>query len=363
MEAFLRLFSFVCLLARNKEIGVLEKEPAIEIQYVPTTVTVETHTMGSSLYEYLRIKVHPDITSRDWSKIIIRGHHSRSFPSRVMPIEKQIQCFPGDDYVQHFASIVSTYLLLHGRDSSIVSYILPTPAQKIDPLINSNLKNLGALDVAILGYVQGLSQFTNKDWEGGGTSDNEIFRWLKQTLPNGSHVAFIGCRVSFWGGIAGNVVRALQILCGMKCVLYIGKLRSLHGEDTPNTKNVLQRALEAEGHEQQPADSRGRGVVQYGIHYTLSSVLQETKVWLKEQQGQFDWVDLEIGHMDIASLEGQIQFCYLHIVSDNLATKYVHDLLNEREQQVLQDRKQIVEPIQNVLRRFLEEYDLERRGR
>lgn len=170
-------------------------------------------------------------------------------------------------------------------------------------------------------------------------------------------------------------MRVLQRLCGVKCVLYLGKLGSLQGYDMPNKvlatgntscvngemitwTNVLQGALKAQGHKQQlPGDEKCHGVVRYGTHYTLPSVLQETKAWLANHIDQYDWVEPEIGNMAIASLDGKTEFGYLHIVSDNLAKKYVHDLSNEREQKVLQNRKQLLQHIQGVLGNFFEEYD------
>lgn len=179
-----------------------KKEITPEIEHVPTNTTMESHTMGSSLYDYLHMKVHPDVSSQAWSKIIVRGYHSRTYPSRVMHIEKtdklfnwqrptsliiddvlDIQCFPGDDYIQHYANIISTYLLINGQDPDIVRYILPTPAEKLAPLIDSNLKDIGTVDIAILGYVQGLQSFVGDDWEGDGALDSELFSWQKITLP------------------------------------------------------------------------------------------------------------------------------------------------------------------------------------
>lgn len=99
----------------------------------PTVASIKTHTMGSSLSEYLRMKVHPDIQNHRWSRIIVKGEHQRD-PSKVSisTIEKkdkpfnwqrpsasfpssetvQLHCFPGTDYVQHYAAITATYLSL-----------------------------------------------------------------------------------------------------------------------------------------------------------------------------------------------------------------------------------------------------------
>ena len=109
----------------------------------PTVASVKTHTMGHSLSEYLRMKVHPDIHNNPWSQVVVKGEHLRD-PSlvRISSIEKkdkpfnwqrptasainsktfQLHCFPGIDYVQHYAAIMATYLSLTGGQQDIVQY-------------------------------------------------------------------------------------------------------------------------------------------------------------------------------------------------------------------------------------------------
>ena len=352
-----------------------------EAPLCPMVASIEEHTMGESLFEYLNMKVHPDIKDHDWTTIKVKGCHSRAHASRISAIEKrgklfnwqrpttshagsgvlELQCFPGLDYVEHYAGIVATYLALNRKSPKVVNFSLPTRLEQMKPLLESNLRELGDVDVAILGYVQGLERFTSGTW----TMDdaNELFAWKILTMPNGCRVAFIGCRVSFWGDIAGNVVRSLQILNKVKCTLYIGKLGSLRPEHKPNTllatgnqsfvngtmvtwTNVLEHAITKSA------------FVQLGVHYTLPSVLQETKSWLAEREGSFDWVDPEIGHMAQASLEGQTSFGYLHVVSDNIAQKYPHDLSNERLEQVLNNRARLIAEIEDVVELYLSRWNL-----
>ena len=51
---------------------------------------------------------------------------------------------------------------------------------------------------------------------------------------------------------------------------------------------------------------------------------------------------------------GAMQFGYLHIVSDNLAKKYVQDLSNERRGDVLRGRRKLMAVVEDVLGRFFE---------
>jgi hypothetical protein len=337
--------------------------------------------MGNSLMEYLRIKVHPDIATRDWSRILVKGSHLRSPPGRVSSIEKtdklfnwqrpitslgsdgqtlDLHCFPGREYVHHYASIVATYLSLQGKDPSVVRYVEPLPEDSISPFLTSNLTHLGPVDVVVLGYVHGLAGLTAfGPWKYGDAKD-ELFAWKTRRLSSGATVAFLGCRVSFWGDIAGALVRALQQLSQVRTVLYIGKLGSLKPEYVPNqflatgdTTSVYGASLTWDNPllEYLPPKGEDPSIV-HGRHTTLPSVLDETHDWLAAQHPSFDWVDPEIGHMALASVAGATEFGYLHIVSDNLAKKYLHDLSNERLHQVIKDRKNIVAKIEAALERF-----------
>lgn len=54
----------------------------------PTIASVKTHTMGQSLSEYLRMKVHPFIHTNHWSRIVVKGEHQRD-PSVVRHREER----------------------------------------------------------------------------------------------------------------------------------------------------------------------------------------------------------------------------------------------------------------------------------
>lgn len=138
------------------------------------------------------------------------------------------------------------------------------------------------------------------------------------------------------------MVRALQRLNGARCVLYVGKLGSLRAEHLPNHRLATgcQSVVRDESvswvysFELQLEHSLS---VAYGVHYSLGSVLDETKDWLLAAEKQYDFVDPKIGHMAKALLEGGIEFRYLHII------------LNERRTDVLQDRKRLVSEMQDIL--------------
>lgn len=346
----------------------------------PTIASMETHTMGQSLSEYLRMKVHPLIHKTHWSQIKVKGEHQRD-PSvvRISSLEKkdkpfnwqrptasvvgtktlQLYCFPGIDYVQHYAAILATYLSLKKGQQDVVEYTLPSQHECLEPLLSSNLAEMGAVDIIVVGYVHGLERWTRGPWEG--NSSSKLFSWKKTTSRRGYRIAFLGCRVSFWGDVAGNMVRALQRLNGARCVLYVGKLGSLRANHVPNhwlatgCQSVVRNELVTWANPLETQLERSPSVA-FGVHCTLGSVLDETKEWMLAAEKQYDFVDPEIGHMAKASLEGGTEFGYIHIISDNLARKYIHDLSNERLADVLQDRKRLVSEIQDILGRFFDHW-------
>lgn len=165
----------------------------------------------------------------------------------------------------------------------------------------------------------------------------------------------------FRGDVARNMVRALQRLNGARYVLYVGELGSLRAEHIPN--HWLATGCQSVVHNESVAwvnplelQLEHSPSVAYRVHYSLGSVLDETKDWLLAAEKQYDFVDPEIGQMAKASLEGGTEFGYLHIISDNLARKHIHDLSNERRTVVLQDRKRLVSEIQDIFGRFFDRW-------
>jgi hypothetical protein len=341
-------------------------------------VAVPDHAMHASLYKYLLGRIHPEIRDRQWSRILIRGLYMRSGKSRISPTEKrdkpfnwqrptairlddstlEVACFPGQDYVKHYATAIATYLSLNGNGNTIVQYDLPSESECMAPLLDSNLAQMGPVDVVVVGYVHHLDRILKGSWEGGNSENNQIFAWQKLTTLDGRTVSFLGCMVSFWGDISGRLVSALQRLNNVKCVLYVGKAGSLYPKYAPNRwiatgdcswidgqlvawDNVLKRQTD------------GLPVFVNGTHTTVSSPLDESKAWFESWKNIAEWVDCEVGHMAQASIKGGTSFGYLHIISDNLADSYPHDLSNERLEEVVRGRKSLFEEIQNALESFL----------
>ena len=355
------------------------------IFHSPTIASIHTHTMGTSLTEYLKMKVHPLIQQRSWDKILVIGDHQRDSSKVVIASNEKrdkpfnwmrptvssmvidppggtlyLHVFPGRDYVEHYAAIIGTYLALQNQDSSpVVKFEYPSQETCLNAFSTSNLANLGAVDIVVLGYVEGLQSSWSQraNWED--ESDANLFSWKTAITAQGHRVALLGCRICFWGDIGGNLVRTLRSLNGAKCVLYVGKLGSLRPEHVPNrtlasgNQSFVHGELVTWRNPLGPYLQHAASVV-IGVHTCLASVLYETHDWLLSNQSRVDFVDPEIGQMAKASLDVGCQFGYLHIVSDNLARKFDRDLSNERLADVRRDRDQLRVEIQAVLEAFFD---------
>ena len=79
-----------------------------------------------------------------------------------------------------------------------------------------------------------------------------------------------------------------------------------------------------------------------GIHYSLPSVLDETREWFDQHKSNVRFVDPEIGWAAKACQDNGIWFSYLHLVTDNLYGNFLEDLTNERDDKVIEKRLQYV---------------------
>lgn len=340
--------------------------------------------MGTSLHRYLEIKIHQAIRKRRYDAIVVVGAYSRASPSEIFKGEKidkpfnwqrptallhedelQIHCFPGYDHVEHYAELIATYLEIQQQmehksltPSSRVTFIPPSCSDTRNALHATNLKELpGHVDTVVLGLVHRLERLTSGvQWQG---SPDDCFGWVVRQF-NDRSVAFVGCRPSFWGDISGEVVHYLASFWPVREVLYVGKLGSVKQGVKPNTylatggcSYVHGQLVEWQNVLQNSVSLLATDCSKVGTHFTLGSVLHETKDWLDGLPTSVDFVDPEVGMMAQATVRSGIKFGYLHIISDNVAEKYQEDLSNEREQSVLVGRSHLYEVVQDVLHHHL----------
>lgn len=337
------------------------------------------HCMGESLLNYLLPKIHQYIKERDWSQIVVKPTYIRASPAVPAETEKSnklfnwhrptatviddgtihINCYPGNDYVQHYAELVATYLSLSGKDSSHVTYILPTADQCMKPFRESNLRDMGEVDVAVVGYVCQLTRFIGPEWHG--KSSKDIFAWQKFRTAQGKSVALVGCMPSFWGDISANFVCMLRRLNRVRCVIYIGKAGSLDPRDGPN--EVLATGSQSyvsgekvEWHNVLQPYLPRRPSVAEGVHVNVYSPLVENLQWLKQWRHSCRWVDCEVGHMAKEASKHGVDFGFLHIISDNVTEKYSFDLSNEDLDEVKRLRELLCRDVESILARFFESW-------
>jgi hypothetical protein len=70
-----------------------------------------------------------------------------------------------------------------------------------------------------------------------------------------------------------------------------------------------------------------------GAHYTLASVMQETKKFVESVKGKYLFIDPEIGYFVLAAKDLGVNFSQLHMVSDNVLNPHVENLSNERKKE------------------------------
>ncbi|EPE31179.1 hypothetical protein GLAREA_04146 [Glarea lozoyensis ATCC 20868] len=356
------------------------------------TADPQSHTMGDKLIPYVAPKIHSCIQTNTFSSIFVIGEHLRSHPALITSNEKadkpfnwqrptasiikrpegdvlQLNVLPGPAYVEHYAALLSTYFAskaFTGSSMPSVYYQLPSSDAAINLFAASNLRHLGPVDFAIIGYVDSLHNSTGPgEWDTATqTLDGEeppLFAWKKRVLPDKSVVAFVGCTACYWGDIGGQLIRSLSELNGVREAIYVGKLGTLNERYLPNSvlatgsssifmdggvvewDSILKRAVQ------------GSSIVKDGVHLTVPTTIYETKEWAREMKTKGDWVDPEIGNMARISKEKGVGFGFLHVVTDNLSREGLEGLVNERKSTIVAARKELLCEVEIVLERYFEE--------
>lgn len=328
-----------------------------------TSSTYDEHSMGKSLKRYIEIKLVDEIFDEKIKTIKIVGEFDRlkgvskkekndklfnyKRPTTIISGDTAIiRCYPGVDYVYHYASLAETYLKILGLNKKI-SVEFPTEEQVYSELKKSNLLSLPKVKTVILGYVVGFDYLSNdKEWNGKGD-----FLWKSLDKDK----ILVGCKHSYWGDIAGYIVSILASM-GVQNVIYIGKLGTLNKNNIPNesiatgSKSVFIDGSYVEWNNM--FNDEKCPFIRKGVHFTLPSIIQETKEWVNDNYKTIDYVDPEIGHMAKAAIDNNINFSYIHIISDSLVNKYAEDLSNERKTEIIEKRKKLINIIGDCIQKI-----------
>lgn len=327
------------------------------------SVDASHHTMPADrLLRYLEIKVHHAIQRRRWRRIDVVGAYDRS--CAVSELEKddkqfnherptaahsgdslELRCFPGRDYVHHYGLVVATYLEMTGTRDTEVRVHLPGEATMRRALEQLRL-DLSVTELVVVGW--GLDAFTDRTgWVSGPGFAS------KQDRLGGVPVTYLGFAHSIWGDVAGRVVQRLAEL-GATRVVYVGKVGGLDPAVEPNTTLATgsRSLLGAELVEWRDFFGGTLGDVDgviEGLHVSSPSILLEDVDWLADQPPEASFVDPEIGWMGRAAADADIEFGYLHVISNNLALPFDQDLSNERGADVVARRRRLTGHIRELV--------------
>lgn len=131
-----------------------------------TMATFENHSMGQSLERYIEMKLQDIIFSDSISEIRVVGNYDRSKGISVKEKNDKtfnykrptvfvngdvatINCYPGMDYVYHYASLVKTYLAILGIKKKITAQF-PTVQEIENQLMHSNINEIPKCKTVIL---------------------------------------------------------------------------------------------------------------------------------------------------------------------------------------------------------------------
>lgn len=342
--------------------------PIDSLDYFATPLKIhpDNHTMGASLQQYMEMKIHPLINECGYTRIVVQGKFDRTYGisdkeksgklfNYIRPTAKiensvlYLNCFPGFDYIFHYGNIVKSYISLIDREVD-VTHILPSEKDCWEMISKSELKAIPKVDTIIMGYVEGLEGISGERvWHGTGN-----FLWKKVYLASGQGI-LLGCKHTYWGEIAGRIVKVLGEN-GAKRIIYSGKLGTLNPNLAPNQIVATGNTSILPNGKVISWNNLFGGITDFqvasGIHITVPSVLQETKIWHNKNKDHVDFVDPEIGHMALAAYESGIEFSYFHIISDNLSRKFEVDLSNERRLDVIEHRKKLCRKIGAIIKQL-----------
>ncbi|MER7540715.1 hypothetical protein ABTX77_38990 [Streptomyces sp. NPDC097704] len=321
------------------------------------------HTMSRErLLRYLEIKVHHLVQDQDWDSVRVVGGYDRGAvvsryekTGKPFNIERPtasfrdrdlvVKAFPGADYVQHYALVIATYLAMTGRPADTVTYQPPGQEECRRALDTLDLRLDG--DLVIVGW--GLQHLAP---EQGVWTRGPGWAWQRAEIA-GRRVVYLGFLHSIWGDVAGRVVTRLAQL-GAGDVVYVGKVGSLTPGVAPNTWLATGDTSLVRGQLVRWDDFFGdyaaaQDGVRSGLHVSSPSVLLENRDWLAQHTASYAFVDPEIGPMGAAARQAGIGFGYLHVISNNLATRYPADLSNERHRDVLRRRAILIDRIRTIV--------------
>lgn len=285
-----------------------------------------------------------------------RASNSKRFnylrPAFTLGPHKVLTCVvpPGSDYLYHYGRLIAT--ALHITGSTAATYVNHSTDSVRDSFIDRHLPALGRAKVAILGYVEQLSL-------GGSWHSTGAFATQPLITDGQQRTLLIGSKVSFWGDLGGSLVRGLGER-GIDYVIYVGKAGALRSGIVPNltlatgTTSAGRDGVAAWATRLQIEEYRGVTVLTGGRHVGLPSPVDETIPWYESCRSRYDLLESEV-HSMARSAAGNMDFDYLHIVSDVLGDNQETGLHNERSNAVRDNRRASLAVARSIILKSLAE--------
>lgn len=143
---------------------------------------------------------------------------------------------PGDDYFKHYVALVRyavSTVLQYDAEKLITTISLPTLSANLVDHKELDKKFVKSGDIVVLGHVDDMEGRLKDKLSGMRQIDdhqNLNYGSKRFQLPHGSIVNFLGCKDSFWGGMAGDVAaRCLDLEASQ--IIYVSKMGTLTKPD------------------------------------------------------------------------------------------------------------------------------------
>lgn len=326
--------------------------------------SANNHSMGESLHQYVKMKMHHLLLEKQWKKIFVRGTHDRNHtiissfeksgkienwqrPTAIVnESEITIFCFPGHYYVEHYASLISTYLALNNMDPTTVAFQYPTEKECWNPIINSGLESIPISDWLIIG--SGLTEIASSGiWQ-------EIGNYTFSQQKSGSvSVTYLLCHHCFWGDTLYRITRHLVGL-GHKRVLFTAKVAGIRPDLIPNYHLATGDTTVLDNRVWQWNNifkDIKHPQLAFGTHLNSANTIMETKA-LHRFIKPYDFLDSEIGFFIQGSEEAE-ERSYLHFISNNLSKEHDENLSNERNPEIIKKRNDLAPIIRSLIQQAI----------
>lgn len=323
-----------------------------------------THSMGNALKKYVEIKMHHLTKNQRWKKIHVIGKLDRE-NSIISDCEKggkienwqrpsatfsnqelTILCYPGQHYVQYYASLISTYLSLTGGDPNTVTYQQPTKEECWEPILRSSLRSIPVSDWLIIG-----ASLTDIGCEGIWQETGD-FTFSQQMLGT-VKVTYLLCHHTFWGDILSRITRYLVSL-GHKRVLFTAKVAGIRPDLIPNYHLATGDTTVLDNRVWQWNNifkDIKHPQLAFGTHLNSANTIMETKA-LHRFIKPYDFLDSEIGFF-IQGSEDAEERSYLHFISNNLSKEHDENLSNERNPEIIKKRNNLAPIIRSLIQQAI----------